>query len=136
MTNIYCTLTFHSNKEKFDLSNFESKIQLYNKTSWSIGDLQHPNYEDSARLDSTAVIKSETSKDYDGKEVISSFFNYLFSRKEDILELKSQYMANLYFDVIVNQESSDSPVIFLEPNHLTLLSEFDASMNVSIYDYR
>lgn len=45
-------------------------------------------------------------------------------------------MANLYFDVIVNQESSDSPVIFLDPNHLTLLSEFDASMNVSIYDYR
>ncbi|TYS67479.1 DUF4279 domain-containing protein [Sutcliffiella horikoshii] len=136
MNNIYCTLTFHSNKEKFDLSIFESKIQLYRKTSWSIGDLQHPNYQDSARLDSTAVIKSETSKDHDGKEIISSFFHYLYSKKEGILELKNQYNATLYFDLIVNQDSSDSPVIFLDPNHLTLLSELDASMNVSIYDYR
>lgn len=69
-TNLYCTLTFHSDTEKFNLKEFENKIQLYKKLSWTIGDLQHPDYEESARIDSSAVIKSNTSHNYDGTEVI------------------------------------------------------------------
>lgn len=135
-TNLYCTLTFHSDTEKFNLKEFENKIQLYKKLSWTIGDLQHPDYEESARIDSSAVIKSNTSHNYDGTEVISDFFEYLNSKKGDILELKKKYKALLHFDIVINLESNDSPGVFLSHEHLLFLTEIGASLNYSVYDYK
>lgn len=135
-TNLYCTLTFRSDTEKFNLNDFESKIQLYKKKSWIIGDLQHPDYEESTRVDSSAVIKSNTSYNYDGTEVISDFFEYLKFKKEDIIELKKKYKAILHFDIVVNLESNDSPVVFLNDDQLLFLTEIGASLNYSVYDYK
>ena len=89
-TNLYCTLTFRSDTEKFNLNDFESKIQLYKKLSWTIGDLQHPDYEESARIDSSAVIKLNTSHNYDGTELISDFFGYLFLKKRRHIRIEKE----------------------------------------------
>ncbi|MEK3993124.1 DUF4279 domain-containing protein [Robertmurraya sp. FSL R5-0851] len=135
-TNLYCTLTFRSDTEKFNLSEFENKVRLYKKRSWKIGDLQHPEYEESARVDSSAVIKSDTSHNSDGTEVISEFFKYLILKKEEIMNLTQQYKASLYFDIVINLESDDSPVVSLNQEHLCYLTEIGASLNYSVYDYK
>lgn len=136
ITNLYCTLTFHSDTEKFNLMDFENKIQIDKNRSWAIGDFQHPDYEESIRIDSSVVIKSNISHNYDGTEIISEFFEYLTLKKEDILNLKKQYKASLYFDIVVNLESEDSPVVFLSQEHLAYLNDIGASLNYSIYDYK
>jgi Domain of unknown function (DUF4279) len=135
-TNIYCMLTFRSESEPFYVPDFEERVHLYNKLTWSIGDLQHPNYYLSARTDSSAVIKSAVSDDYDGTSVIKDFFQYLQMKKVEVLQLKHKYKASLYFDIVINLESSDSPVVFLMVEHLALLTEIGASINYSVYDYK
>ena len=135
-TNVYCNLTFTSDTDKFNIADFESHIQISKKRSWIKGDLQHPDFEESARLDSRVVLESNISKDYDGSEVITEFFNYLISKKSDILILKKKYNASLYFDVVINLEDEFSPVVFLQHKHLSYLTDIGSSLNYSVYDYK
>lgn len=42
----------------------------------------------------------------------------------------------MYFDIIVNLESCDSPIISLNQDQLLFLAEIGAKLNCSIYDYK
>ena len=136
ITNLYCTLTFYSDSKKFDMSDFKNKLKVASKRSWTIGDLQHPDYEESKRIDSSIVIMSDVSKDNNGINVISDFFKYLTSKKEEILFLKEKYETNMYFDIVINLESCDSPIVSLSQDQLLLLVTIEAELNCSVYDYK
>lgn len=135
-TNLYCTLTFYSEREKFEMSDFQDKLKIVRKRSWTIGDLQHPDYEESKRIDSSAVIMSDVSGNNNGTSILLDFFDYLTSKKEEILFLKEKYKANMYFDIVINIASCDSPIITLNQDQLLLLLEIEAELNYSVYDYK
>lgn len=40
------------------------------------------------------------------------------------------------FDIVVNLESCDSPIILLNQDQLVFLAEIDAKLNCSVYDYK
>lgn len=137
VTNLYCILIFWSDKEKFDLSEFESNFEIMQKKgSWTIGDLQHPDYELSKRTDSKVLLKSEVSDDFDGTDVINNFFNYLSEKKEVILSLKEKYSAEMYFRIIQNLNSEDTPVVRLSKEQLSFLVEVEAPLDCIVYDYK
>lgn len=135
-TNLYCTLTFYSDSEKFEMNDFQNKLKVSQKRSWTMGDLQRPDYEESKRMDSSADLMSDVSEDNNGTNMISNFFKYLTSKKEEILFLKEKYKTNMYFDIVTNLESCDSPIITLNQDQLLLLVEIDAELNCSVYDYK
>lgn len=73
ITNLYCTLTFYSNSEKFEMNDFQSKLKISQKRSWTIGDFQRPDLEESKRTDSSVVVISDVSEDNDGTNMIVNF---------------------------------------------------------------
>ena len=89
-TNIYCSLNFVSN-EIVDLKEFRKDFQLYERLTWVKGDLQFPEYDTSARLESRITIRSEISENNDGESIINAFFEDLLQKKERLLQLKEIY---------------------------------------------
>ena len=136
ITNLYCTLTFYSDSERFEMNDFQSKLKISQKRSWTIGDLQRPDLEESKRPDSSVVVMSDVSEDNDGTNMIVDFFKYLISKKEEILFLGKKYKADMSFDIVVNLESCDSPIIILNQDQLVFLAEIGAKLNCSVYDYK
>lgn len=133
-TNIYCSLIFISN-EIVDLREFRKDFQLYERLTWVKGDLQFPEYETSARLESNITVRSETSEDNDGEAIINAFFEDLLE-KERLLQLKEKYSGEILFEIIINLESDDSPIVRLQSPHLALLTELDAKLDSYVYDYK
>ena len=134
-TNIYCSLIFVSN-EVIDLKEFRKDFQLYERLTWVKGDLQFPEYETSARLESRITVRSETSEDNDGEAIINAFFEDLLEKKERLLQLKEKYSGEIFFEIIINLESDDSPIVRLQSPHLALLTELDATLDSNVYDYK
>ena len=134
-TNIYCCLKFLSD-EVINLEDFKQDFQLFERLTWVKGDLQFPKYELSARLDSRVTIKSDVSADYDGEPIINEFFKQLIAKKERLLSLKEMYNGDMYFEIVINLHSDDSPVVRLQPEHLGLLAELAIKLDTCVYDYK
>ena len=134
-TNIYCSLNFVSN-EIVDLKEFRKDFQLYERLTWVKGDLQFPEYDTSARLESRITIRSEISENNDGESIINAFFEDLLQKKERLLQLKEIYSGEIFFEIIINLESDDSPIVRLQSPHLAFLTELDATLDSYVYDYK
>ena len=134
-TNIYCSLVFVSD-EVINLEDFKQDFQLFERLTWVKGDLQFPKYEISARLESRITIKSDTSEDNDDEPVINAFFKQLIEKKARLLELKEMYNGKMQFEIIINLNSDDSPIVRLQPDHLGLLAELAIKLDTCVYDYK
>jgi len=134
-TNIYCSLVFVSD-EVINLEDFKQDFQLFERLTWVKGDLQFPKYEISARLESRITIKSDTSEDNDDEPVINAFFKQLIEKKARLLELKEMYNGKMQFEIIINLNSDDSPIVRLQPDHLGLLAELAINLDTCVYDYK
>jgi len=134
-TNIYCSLVFVSD-EVINLEDFKQDFQLFERLTWVKGDLQFPKYEISARLESRITIKSDTSEDNDDEPVINAFFKQLIEKKARLLELKEMYNGKMKFEIIINLNSDDSPIVRLQPDHLGLLAELAIKLDTCVYDYK
>ena len=134
-TNIYCSLVFVSD-EVINLEDFKQDFQLFERLTWVKGDLQFPKYEISARLESRITIKSDTSEDNDDEPVINAFFKQLIEKKARLLELKEMYNGKMKFEIIINLNSDDSPIVRLQPDHLGLLAELAINLDTCVYDYK
>ena len=134
-TNIYCSLVFVSD-EVINLEDFKKDFQLFERLTWVKGDLQFPKHEISARLESRITIKSDTSEDNDGEPVINAFFKQLIEKKARLLELKETYNGKMQFEIIINLNSDDSPIVRLQPEHLGLLAELVINLDTCVYDYK
>ena len=134
-TNIYCSLVFVSD-EVINLEDFKQDFQLFERLTWVKGDLQFPKYEISARLESRITIKSDISEDNDGEPVINAFFKQLIEKKARLLELKEMYNGKMKFEIIINLNSDDSPIVRLQPDHLGLLADLSIKLDTYVYDYK
>lgn len=135
ITNIYCLFRFFSDSEKFELSDFSDHLEIDKTSSWALGDLKD-NTTNNFRLTSSAVIKSKVSDDFDGEQLIIEFIDYLISKKECILSLKQKYTAETFFEIVINLESEDKPVVILNNKQLEFLSLTTTRLDYVIYDYR
>jgi len=122
--------------EVINLEDFKQDFQLFERLTWVKGDLQFPKYEISARLESRITIKSDTSEDNDDEPVINAFFKQLIEKKARLLELKEMYNGKMKFEIIINLNSDDSPIVRLQPDHLGLLAELAIKLDTCVYDYK